>query len=277
MAQIEADKKARRDRKATSGQKDDAPASEVSKASASSASSSRRAAGSTNSKANIQVRLLDGSTIRSSFSSTTTLSESIRPWIDASLRESLPASSIPGYTLKHLMPPGPARSFTLTEERETLSELGLLPSATLVLVPITSGFVDAYPGGNLVSGILTLPYNVASGAVGIVGSVVGGALSWVGMGGGAAAVSDEAGPSSSSGTAPDTAPQGDTPNAGSAARRTARFRTMAEQRAEGDDDTQFYNGNQVRCFRIFSDSCCLTFIAVEYRGVMAHLKASGSF
>lgn len=145
---------------------------------------------------------------------------------------------MPAYRLKHVPgPPEPARPIDVVDEQRSLQELDLLPSATLVLVPV-QGSVDAY--GNEASwGLLDLPV----AAVGVVAGAVTGALGWVtGRGNGQSQETqnvEQQGDASN-----DSAKKSKAQTAGPG---TGRIRTMAEMRAEGDGgSTQLYNGNQVR-------------------------------
>ena len=86
----------------------------------------------------LSIRLLDGSTIRRRFGADTTLSSDVRPWIDAQRRdETMP------YTLKVILTPRPSRALEPVEEKDTLADLSLVPSASLVLVPVQN-FTTAY-------------------------------------------------------------------------------------------------------------------------------------
>lgn len=89
------------------------------------------AAPSAGSTCNLQVRLLDGATIWNRFASDSTLGDAVRPWVDEQL-----AGGDTAYTFKVVQTPLPNRSVELHEEAEPLSALGLMPSATLVLVPV---------------------------------------------------------------------------------------------------------------------------------------------
>ncbi|KAI0125066.1 hypothetical protein BJ170DRAFT_597902 [Xylariales sp. AK1849] len=79
---------------------------------------------------NLQVRLFDGSTIRSRFPSDVTLGTEVREWID----ESRTDSDDP-YTFRVVLTPLPNKVIESSEEAETLLDLSLAPSSTLVLVP----------------------------------------------------------------------------------------------------------------------------------------------
>lgn len=79
----------------------------------------------------IQVRLLDGSTIRNRFSSTTDTVRSIRKWVDDARTD----GKTP-YTFKILLTPLPSKAILTDEESQSLQTLKLAPSATLILVPL---------------------------------------------------------------------------------------------------------------------------------------------
>lgn len=101
----------------------------------------------------LQVRLFDGSTVRGQFPASQRLDPDIRRWVDET--ESMADFGM-GYAFKVIQAPAPSRTIDVGEEGQTLGELGLAPSATLVLVPAKKGTVGAYAGkgGNLVSRIL---------------------------------------------------------------------------------------------------------------------------
>lgn len=85
----------------------------------------------------LQVRLLDGSAIRWSFTPSTTISE-LRQWIDRDRTD----GNHP-YTLKQLMTPAPSRTISDEAAKISLGELGLHPSATLIMSPV-EGLAAAY-------------------------------------------------------------------------------------------------------------------------------------
>lgn len=78
----------------------------------------------------LQVRLFDGSTIRSRFQTKDTLKE-VRKWVDEKRHD----GNLP-YTFKQVLTPLPNKNIDATEEQENLGHLGLAPSSTLVLVPV---------------------------------------------------------------------------------------------------------------------------------------------
>lgn len=86
----------------------------------------------------LQIRLFDGSTIRSRFSLHNTLQKEVRQWVDAQLAD----KDIP-YTFKQVLTPHPNRTITISEEEDSLQSLGLNPSATLILIPVKD-YTSAY-------------------------------------------------------------------------------------------------------------------------------------
>lgn len=78
------------------------------------------------------VRLFDGTTIREKFEPEQTLGDAVRAWI----AEQRTDGDFP-FTLKQVLTPLPSRNITMSEENESLQSLGLLPSATFVMVPVS--------------------------------------------------------------------------------------------------------------------------------------------
>lgn len=78
----------------------------------------------------IQVRLLDGSTIRNRFSSATDTIAEVRKWVD----EARTDGRTP-YTFKILLTPLPSKTIDASEESQSLRALRLAPSATLIIAP----------------------------------------------------------------------------------------------------------------------------------------------
>lgn len=183
----------------------------------------------------LQVRLFDGSSIRNSFSPDETIHGNVRPWLDSQRSD----GDAP-YTLKHILTPLPNRTISLSEEEESLSDLNIGPTATLVMVPVRE-YTEAYTSSGA-----SIPYRVLSGGYGLVASTVGavaGALgTFLGIG--------QVPPSSSSNTpSPATEPttEQQTPRPSRQGARNPTYntvRTLHDSRA-GQDDQQFYNGNQV--------------------------------
>ncbi|KAL9488274.1 hypothetical protein ACSS6W_000551 [Trichoderma asperelloides] len=92
--------------------------------------------------ASIQVRLFDGSTIRSRFKTASPLKE-VRRWVDENKGENKSP-----YTFKQVLTPAPNKNIDSTEEHKSLGELGLVPSSTMVLIPVQN-YSTAYPGEKL--------------------------------------------------------------------------------------------------------------------------------
>nr|XP_001394956.2 UBX domain protein [Aspergillus niger CBS 513.88] len=178
----------------------------------------------------LQVRLFDGSSVRSSFTPAQTIRNDVRPWLDSQMEERSP------YNLKHILTPLPNRTLTIADEEQTLAELGLGSSANLVMVPIQS-YTEAYSGAGA-----SLPVRAVSSAYGLVSSAVGTATGLVGsfFGYGTTQSSgNEAAP------APGTASSGSN-DAGRRRVNASRgpiIRTLRDAQNEGND-RQFYNGNQ---------------------------------
>jgi len=176
----------------------------------------------------LQVRLLDGSTIRSKFNPDQTLRTNVRAWID----EQRCDGDIP-YTFKQILTPLPNRNITISEEDESLRLLGLTPSATLVMVPV-QGYTAAYSGDpNLISRGLSAGYNVVSVGVIMVTRVLGKIL---GPAQGQTPSQEPAKPAQ-------TTPVKSNPRAQGTGNEI-NVRTLHDQRV-GPDDHQLYNGNQV--------------------------------
>ncbi|KAL2435664.1 hypothetical protein ABEF95_005325 [Exophiala dermatitidis] len=180
----------------------------------------------------LQVRTFDGSTLRATFQPSSTISADVRPWIDSTTSTAAP------YNLKLILTPLPNRTIEASEEDMALSDLGVVGSCTLVMVPV-KGYVESYTGSTP-GGILGAGYNLVTGTAGMV---LGGVKSLLGYnnnnptGAALSSATDQAGagPSSSGGKERD-----------STATRNARVRTLADQRAESQGrDQQFYNGNQL--------------------------------
>ncbi|KAL9114333.1 MAG: hypothetical protein Q9227_001755 [Pyrenula ochraceoflavens] len=191
----------------------------------------------------IQVRLFDGSSVRNTFSSSSSVLGEIRPWLDHELTSGEKVS-VPPYSIKLINPPQPPRTLDITEEEKPLSDLDLGGSATMVMVPL-EGAVDAYdsPGG--VTGIVSSAAGGVSSAVGwgsrgvynsvsrVVGSVLWGMQRATGYG-----TADES----------QTTGQGkerDENRASDAANSNIKIRTLADQRQKDDEGKQWYNGNQL--------------------------------
>lgn len=107
----------------------------------------------------LKVRLFDGSAISSRFSSEATLEGEVRKWVD---QEQQVAES--PYIFKHILTPFPNKEISISEEAKSLQDLGLVPNATLILVPIKD-FTPAYGQGPGVTGLLSSGVSAGYGLV----------------------------------------------------------------------------------------------------------------
>lgn len=202
--------------------------------------------GSRSKTVNLQVRLFDGRTIRSTFPRTANLQDDVRKWVDeefsklASDDPNINNKQLPPYFFRHILTPQPSRELSAGDENQTLGDIDLAPSATLVLVAV-KGYTEAYAGGGGVvgtaTGLVGGAFGLLSSTVGLVGSTLG---SVIGYG---AAPALDAQPSSSQ--TPAQPPQQPAPSNANADGSGIRVRTLADQRAREPRDQQFYNGNQV--------------------------------
>ncbi|KAI0475812.1 hypothetical protein GGR56DRAFT_692907 [Xylariaceae sp. FL0804] len=79
----------------------------------------------------LQVRLLDGSSLRRRFAGDQTLGQDVRRWVDAERTD----GDAP-YAFRVVLTPRPNAAVAPAREAEPLAALGLAPSATLILVPV---------------------------------------------------------------------------------------------------------------------------------------------
>ncbi|KAL2037913.1 hypothetical protein N7G274_009388 [Stereocaulon virgatum] len=175
----------------------------------------------------IQVRIFDGSTIRSKFPSESTLRSSVRTWIDSERRD----GDVP-YTFKQILTPLPNRSLSISDEEDSLLNLGLTPSATLVMVPVQD-YTAAYAPQSLVSRGASFGYSVMSTGASLITGTLG---TFLGLGQPTARGDEATTPTSPA----QSGPKADSRGAGS----IVNIRTLRDQRGNRDDH-QFYNGNQL--------------------------------
>lgn len=181
----------------------------------------------------LQVRLFDGSSVRSSFRPSQTIRNDVRPWLDPQM-----ADDNRPYNLKHILTPLPSRTISVSEESQTLEELGIGPTATLVMVPVST-YTDAYS-----TSASSLPVRGASAVYNVVSSAAGIATGLVGSFFGYAATTPENNEAGSSG--PSSAPPPPSTQTSQRPRTTGpTIRTLRDQQDERGNN-QFYNGNQVR-------------------------------
>jgi hypothetical protein len=176
----------------------------------------------------VQVRTFDGSTLRRTFAPSAKITSDIRPWVD-----STPSISAP-YNLKLILTPLPNRTIEPAEEDQSLLDLGIQGSCTLVMAPVKS-YVESYAGssasdilGSAVSG----GYDLVTGTAGAVFGSMKSLLGWSDQQDTAATAAKPA-----AGSADDSAPS----------TQSFRVRTLADQRIEAakKKDQKFYNGNQL--------------------------------
>ncbi|KAB5560179.1 hypothetical protein GE09DRAFT_1220836 [Coniochaeta sp. 2T2.1] len=176
-------------------------------------------------KCKLQIRLWDGSMVRYTWDDSETLGKGVRGWLDQ--QEGMQGVGV-GYGFKVILTPKPSRSIDVTEEGQTLAELGLAPSATLVLVPVAGQGSAAYPahvGGNVLTRFVWMVLGVFTGLWALVVGFVSTLFSTAGA------------PPAVSGPA----------DMGVATGRDQGLKTagLRQLRPEGrrKDGQQFYNGN----------------------------------
>ncbi|KAF2773905.1 hypothetical protein EJ03DRAFT_323265 [Teratosphaeria nubilosa] len=185
------------------------------------------------------IRLFDGSSIRGRFPASTNLATGVRDYIKEQSPEG--GADIP-YTFRQIFAPQPSRTIEVSEEHESLADLGLTPNATLVLVPV-AGSVDAYPSSNSgISGWLSSAYNLLPNISSYLPSFGRPYM---------AGTSDLIDPSNAEGAGragaevEGSVPSGP-PVSSSSATGAIRVKTLADQRAEAErreKTNEFYNGN----------------------------------
>lgn len=215
LKRIEDDKTARRElaaQRAKQRQEDQAAAESEVKEQQQAKSASRVGSSSI---AAIQVRLSDGSTLRNKFQASESVKD-IRAWVDKDRSD----GSSP-YFFKQILAPLPNRSIDTTEEGKSLRELGLSPSATLLLIPIQR-FAAAYDAQASSPGLL-------SQILGFIFGIFTWLMSLVGLGGENTAQQQ-----------PSSSPPANAP----AALRNQRVRAF-ENPNDRRGDQQLYNGNSV--------------------------------
>lgn len=187
----------------------------------------------------IQIRLLDGSTIRNYFSSQSTLQRDVRPFIDEQSNDSSPP-----YNFKLVRTPQPSRAVQEDDERRTLEELDLVPSASLALVPVKN-LAQAYQARGSKGFLKSAPALAYTYMFSLLMKLL--ALMRVFLGIGVEAPPDTMAASDGAATGnavaqakevPSTPEKKDTDN------RKIRIRTLQDKRDESKDQ-QLYNGNQV--------------------------------
>lgn len=177
----------------------------------------------------LQIRLFNGATIREKFASGQTISKDVRTWI-ASQR----TDGDTPFTLKQILSPLPNRTITISEEQESLQCLGLLPSATLVMVPI-KGYVGAYDSDQgIVGKAMSVGYNTAWAGGKLLKDVM---ETFLGFGRAASNDQDPAAEEQRRQPRPFT-------KARTISAEGPKFRTLRRD-GDADEDHHLYNGNQV--------------------------------
>lgn len=187
----------------------------------------------------IQVRLFDGSTIRTRFPAKATISQDVRKWVDEHRTDGRDP-----YTFKIILTPLPNKAIDhATEEDQTLEELGLAPSSTLVLTPVDR-FSSAYtnmnagltnPVSRLVTAVLAFLVNILGGITGALGGLghVGTSDSNTGEGNSVGASQHD---------------RGEVQGQAAASGRDGSGRIKGFQNPDDEKrDHQLYNGNSVSC------------------------------
>ncbi|KGO71255.1 Uncharacterized protein PITC_063360 [Penicillium italicum] len=173
----------------------------------------------------LQVRLFDGSSVRSSFTPTQSIRNDVRAWLD----QKMEGDNRP-YNLKHILTPLPSETLSVTQESQTLRDLGLGSTANLVMVPVST-YTEAYSAaGSLPVRGISAVYNLASSAASTATGLVSSFLGY----GSTAPASDATTPSASPATGNSQRPRTTGPN----------IRTLRDQQ-DGRGNSQLYNGNQL--------------------------------
>lgn len=258
MAQIEADKIARKQREKERKEAERATMSPIAMEMAMPADTRRpvRRSGPA-AEANIQVRLFSGTTLRASFPATARLDKDIRAWVDDGIAEDAQQARPPPYIFKHILNPLPSKTIEVGEEAQTLGDLDMLPSATLVLVPVPGAAVNAFGAGGA-GGLLNYARNAVTSLIGLISAFLGWIVAAFGSvtGSRARGADQVAQRTAADDTQAVTATATDGTNERDSGRMgKIRVRTLADGRADEakDKPETWYNGNQVS-----EDDCKLT-------------------
>ncbi|CAG8951840.1 hypothetical protein HYFRA_00005644 [Hymenoscyphus fraxineus] len=229
LARVEADKAARRhEAEQRSKSRANVLAHQQEEATKSQSSSNSQSKKPAHKECALQVRMFDGSTIRSKFPSSGTIRADVRKWVDANLEGDVP------YNFKQVLTPLPNKDISLNEEEQDFQYLGLTPSATLILVPVKE-FTEAYGSGGATGLIYkgaSLGLGIVSGGVGLVTGTLG---SIFGSGGASSSESAQQQPSGEGSTTSGSAVSGSS---------RIKVRTLRDQ-ADGQNEQKFYNGNSL--------------------------------
>ncbi|KAG2233574.1 hypothetical protein INT48_009361, partial [Thamnidium elegans] len=166
----------------------------------------------------LNIKQLDGSSLRHSFSSSDTLA-TVSQWIDISRTD--------GDMPFKLFAQFPNRNFDIGDEQRTLLELKLCPSGTLIMKPIKNA-ASAYAGTSSRSssgGLLNYLYSVGDTVYNSISSVGTTVSSYL--------------------VTPTTTPEPGQRLGGPSSSTTSNINTFDSVRYKKDDDGQTYNGNSV--------------------------------
>lgn len=200
----------------------------------------------------LQIRLFDGSSIKGKFAAEADLATAVRTWVKEASPEG--GADIP-YEFRQILAPKPSRSIEVGEEGQTLADLGLAPTATLVLVPV-SDTVEAYSGnGGVVGTAVNSAYWLGNTAYSFGSSLLG-AIPFLGPSSSSLTSSSSVGGATGGPYMAGTGDPQDLSNArgadmagadGAQTGTKMRVKTLADQRAEQarkrKEGTEFYNGN----------------------------------
>ncbi|KAJ5572853.1 hypothetical protein N7450_009837 [Penicillium hetheringtonii] len=117
----------------------------------------------------LQVRLFDGSSVRSTFLPNQTIGKDVRSWLDQQMTDDHRP-----YNLKHILTPLPSQTLSASDESQTLEKLCLGSTANLVMVPVQS-YTSAYAAS-----ASSLPVRGISTVYGVASSVASTATSFIG-------------------------------------------------------------------------------------------------
>ncbi|ORX45073.1 UBX-domain-containing protein [Hesseltinella vesiculosa] len=183
---------------------------------------------------NLNIRQTDGNNIKHKFKAVDTL-EMVREWIDTHRTD--------GDQPFKLLAQFPTRQFSVGEENQTLRDLGLVPSSTLIMKQ-TRNVATAYGAGSSVAGYTGTLFNYTYSAgeyvyntlTGVLGSVFGTNPRGPTVGGGSTLGGDAAqsNPSNEAGR-----------GLGTPLASTSSAQIHGMDQFRGDDKEKLYNGNSL--------------------------------
>ncbi|KAK2758053.1 hypothetical protein FQN54_004459 [Arachnomyces sp. PD_36] len=192
----------------------------------------------------LQIRLIDGTSIRNSFAPEKTIHDDVRPWIDQQRTD----GGDP-YRLKQVMAPHPNRVFTTEEESKPLSDLQLSTNANMVIIPLRGpASISSTDSSSAIANGAFSGYNfllrLIMGSIGLIAWFLGFRQAPDATSGATTQSTPQSTPQSTQQT-PGVQLSATASGSGGRARSSGvNFRTLADQRRE-EEDEQFYNGNQL--------------------------------